>query len=107
MTIGSGISAGTFGTYAGSSLGFSRHLIHDFSWKHCIKAPAALRLGARGFGLFHGANIRFLTDRAEGRVNGVHRLHAYQLRRVLSIQDYVDVAAPVVFVVFFVASVLA
>ena len=73
MTIGSGISAGTFGTYAGSSHGFIRHLIHDFSNKHHIKAPAALRFRARGFGLFHGANIRFVTDRAEGRVNGVHK----------------------------------
>ena len=107
MTIGSVSSAGTFGTYAGSSLGFIRHLIHDLSCKHCIKAPAALRLGARGFGLFHGANIRFVTDRAEGRVNGVHRLQAYQLIQVLSIQDCVDVAAPVVFAVSFVASVLA
>ena len=107
MTIGSGSSAGTFGTYAGSSLGFIRHLIHDFSCKHCIKAPAALRLGARGFGLFHGAHIRFLTDRAEGRVDGVHRLQAYQLRRVLSIQDFADVAELAVIVVLFVASVLA
>ena len=72
-TIGSGSSAGTFGTYAGSSLGFIRHLIHDFSCKHRIKAPAALRLGARGFGLFHGANIRLVTNRAAGRVNGVHK----------------------------------
>ena len=73
MTIGSDVSAGTFGTYAGSSLGFIRHLIHDFSSKHRIKAPAAFRLGARGFGLFHGAHIRFVTDRAAGRVNGVHK----------------------------------
>ena len=73
MTIGSGIRAGTFGTYAGSSLGFIRHLIHYFSYKHRIKAPAAFRFGARGFGLFHGANIRFVTDRAAGRVNGVHK----------------------------------
>ena len=72
-TIGSGSGAGTFGTYAGSSLGFIRHLIHDFSCKHRIKAPAALRLGARGFGLFHGANIRFVAYRAAGRVNGVHK----------------------------------
>ena len=73
MTIGSGGSAGTFGTYAGSSLGFIRHLIHYFSYKHRIKAPAAFRLGARGFGFFHGAHIRFLTDRAAGWVNGVHK----------------------------------
>jgi hypothetical protein len=48
-----------------------------------------------------------VTDRAAGRVNGAHKSQAYQLRRVLSIQDCVDVAAPVVFVGSFVASVLA
>ena len=74
MDSGSGSSAGTFGADAGSSLGFIRHLIHDFSCKHRIKAPAALRLGARGFGLFHGAEIRFVTDWAAGGVNGFHKL---------------------------------
>ena len=82
-------------------------MIHDFSCKHRIKAPAAFRLGTRGFGLFHGAHIRFVTDRAAGRVNGIHRLQAYQLRRVLSIQDFADVAELAVIAVLFVASVLA
>jgi hypothetical protein len=48
-----------------------------------------------------------MTDRTAGRVNGFHRLLAYQLKQVLSIQDCVDVAAPVVFAVSFVASALA
>jgi hypothetical protein len=73
MTIGSGIRAGTFCADAGSSLGFIRHLIHYFSYKYRIKAPAAFRFCARGFGLFHGTNIRFMTDRAAGGVNGVHK----------------------------------
>jgi hypothetical protein len=73
MAIGSGGSAGTFGAYAGFSFGCSGHLIHHCRCKHGVHAPAALRLGARGFGLFHGTNIRFLTDRAAGRVNGVHK----------------------------------
>ena len=73
MTIGSGSSAGTFGADAGLALGLIRYLIHDFIGKNSIKAPAALRLGARGFGHFHGANIRFMADRAAGGVNSVHK----------------------------------
>ena len=107
MTIGSGSCAGTFGTYAGFALGLIRYLIHYRRRKHCIHAPAALRLSARGFGLFHGTNIRFVTDRTTGRVNGFHRLLAYQLRRALSIQDFADVAEPVELAVPFVASALA
>ena len=73
MTIGSGSIAGTFGADAGFAFGLIRYEIH-YRWsKHCVHAPAAFRLGARGFGLFHGAHIRFLTDRAAGRVNVVHK----------------------------------
>jgi len=73
MTIGSGSSAGTFGADAGFAFGLIRYQIHYCRRKHCIHAPAAFRFRARGFGLFHGANIRFVTDRAAGRVNGVHK----------------------------------
>ena len=73
MTIGSGGSAGTFGADAGLALGLIRYEIHYRRRKHCIHTPAALRLGTRGFGLFHGANIWFVTDRAAGGVNGVHK----------------------------------
>ena len=72
-----------------------------------MHAPASFRLGARGFGFFHGTNIRFVTDRAAGRVNGFHKPSAYQLRRALSIQDFADVAEPAVLAVPFVASALA
>ena len=107
MTIGSGSCAGTFGTYACLALGLIRYQINNLRRKHCIHAPATLWFGACSFGLFHGTNIRFMTDRTAGRVNGFHRLLAYQLKQVLSIQDCVDVAAPVELAVPFVASALA
>ena len=107
MTIGSGSCAGTFGTYACLALGLIRYQIHNLRRKHCIHAPAALRLGARGFGLFHGTNVRFVTDRTAGRVNGFHKLLAYQLKQALSIQDCEVVAEPAVLAVPFVASALA
>ena len=73
MTIGSGSSAGTFGADAGLALGLIRYEIH-YRWRnHCVHAPAALRLCARGFSFFHGANIGLVADRAAGRVDGVHK----------------------------------
>ena len=73
MAIGSGGSAGTFGADAGFAFGLIRYEIH-YRWReHCVHAPAAFRLCASSFSFFHGANIRFVTDRAAGRVNGVHK----------------------------------
>ena len=73
MTIGSGRSAGTLGTYAGLALGLIRYKIHHCRGELCIHTPAALRLGTSSFGYFHCTNIRLVTDRASGRVNGVHK----------------------------------
>ena len=68
----SSFMACTFGTYAGLSLGLIWYQIYQCRCKNCIHAPAALRLSARCFCLFHGTNIRFVTDRAESGINGVH-----------------------------------
>lgn len=72
MTIGLGGSAGTFGADAGFAFGLIWYLIHDNRCKHCIHAPAALSLVARGFGHFHGTGIGFITEGAAGGVDGVH-----------------------------------
>ena len=107
MTIGSGSCAGTFGTYACLALSLIRYQIHNLRRKHCIHAPATLWFGACSFGLFHGTNIRFVTDRTAGRVNGFHKLLAYQLKQALSIQGCEVVAKPAVLAAPFVSSVLA